>query len=528
MSDLWNFVQDKPDSVLAILNSVEASTLRGEALADYQLLKAIALDKLYVDVASDSLARPAAVFFNHHGPKEKEMMALYYLGISQYYAGDYHSAIFSLDKARPLAEECGNLRYRGMIESAKSYVYCAVENYADAISSATSSMQFFSQLPDSSFLLSQARLQRADCYLYYKQFDKAYEQYHTVLSAMPDDTLIQKRDLPSMAWSLYMSEPNRKGDALFLFNQAIHQYHSTLNPAQLHHLGVILLESNRIESYKRILGVLKEFPNQTALVNDLEYRELRKNGDYSAALRVLETLYEQQESHILGSMSQSLVRRQRDYNEQEINRAEGIIRTEQKKNHLLFFILLSSFVMVVCVGYVFRKKTIETQIKLISSIEEVNQALQASIERNGILENELDLAREKYVLSFKKQFQKIGSLVEYYHSTSGRKDARDLVYRQVMDLSVTVGRDRQSMKALERSVNVALNNAMKLYREDYPNKSQVHYDLVCYFMAGFPASLIELLTGIPKNTVYSKKQRLLLKLESGKGDHCNELIRAIK
>ena len=147
---------------------------------------------------------------------------------------------------------------------------------------------------------------------------------------------------------------------------------------------------------------------------------------------------------------------------------------------------------------------------------------------NTNLEDELDVVRQKYVAAYKKQFQKVASLVEYYRTTSGRSDGRDLVYKQVMELSSTVGKDRESMRALERNVNAALDNAMNKYREAFSGKSREHYDLVCYFMAGFPASLIELLTGIPKSTLYSKKSRLLDELAASHSPYKDLLYRSVK
>ena len=53
--DVWNYIQDRPDSALCVLNSMEEARLHGRSLAEYRLLKAMAMDKNYIDVASDSL-----------------------------------------------------------------------------------------------------------------------------------------------------------------------------------------------------------------------------------------------------------------------------------------------------------------------------------------------------------------------------------------------------------------------------------------------------------------------------------------
>ena len=89
VSQIWDYVNERPDSALAVLNGMDASAFHGRTLAEYRLLKAMALDKNYVNVASDSLAMPAYQFFRRYGPKEKEMLSLYYLAISHYYADNY-------------------------------------------------------------------------------------------------------------------------------------------------------------------------------------------------------------------------------------------------------------------------------------------------------------------------------------------------------------------------------------------------------------------------------------------------------
>ena len=71
MVQVWDYIQQRPDSALTVLNAMDASAFRGRTLAEYRLLKAMSLDKNYVDVASDSLALPALRYFRRHGPREK-------------------------------------------------------------------------------------------------------------------------------------------------------------------------------------------------------------------------------------------------------------------------------------------------------------------------------------------------------------------------------------------------------------------------------------------------------------------------
>ncbi|MBO5581584.1 MAG: hypothetical protein J5948_03625, partial [Bacteroidales bacterium] len=102
---------------------MDASSFHGRTLAEYRLLKAMALDKNYVNVASDSLALPAYQYFRKHGPKEKEMMSLYYLGVVRYNARDFSEAILLLEEVTDLADRQGNLLYVALSHNLKSYAF---------------------------------------------------------------------------------------------------------------------------------------------------------------------------------------------------------------------------------------------------------------------------------------------------------------------------------------------------------------------------------------------------------------------
>ena len=81
---------ERPDSALVVLESMDLDMLTTERdRAHHALLHAMALDKNYIDVVDDSLAKTALTYFSKKGPEKYKARALYYLGLSYYYAGDY-------------------------------------------------------------------------------------------------------------------------------------------------------------------------------------------------------------------------------------------------------------------------------------------------------------------------------------------------------------------------------------------------------------------------------------------------------
>ena len=79
LSDVENYVDDRPDSALVTLQNLNVNDIdydRDKAL--YSLLYSKALDKSYIDVASDSLIYPAYEFYQRKGSAEHRMQMWYY------------------------------------------------------------------------------------------------------------------------------------------------------------------------------------------------------------------------------------------------------------------------------------------------------------------------------------------------------------------------------------------------------------------------------------------------------------------
>ena len=528
VADVWNYIMEKPDSALMVLSLLNSSKYRGRTLAEYHLLKAMAMDKNYIDVSSDSLARPALDYFRKHGPKEKEMLSMYYLGMSQYYANDLNQAITTLGQVAEKFAASDDKRYIALSNIHLSHIYYAARNYTDAIATAKTGILFFSSLPDSSFQTKWAAIHLSDCYVAASQYNNASELLFPLIQKDVQDTLFQQQALIKYSWCSFLNNSDNVTNSISYFEKAIRLYGAHPTLFQLHHYGRMLLAAGKLQEAEKVLETLAHSEGSGMLEIELRYRLLKSENKFKEALECYELLLDKQNEEAIRTMSQSLSRVQRDYQSFARSKAEMDLKWERNQQALMGIVFLMLFILIFIGVFYWWRKTVKSKNLLLSSIEEANKLLNLNKIESSILESELEDVRRKYVVAYKKQFQKIASLVEYYYTTSGRKDSRDLVYKQVMEFSATVGKDRESMRALERNVNASLGNAMKWYREDFPGRSQEHYDLVCYFMAGFPASLVELLTGIPRNTLYSKKRRLLDELSISDAPHRELLYRVIK
>ena len=109
-------IEYSPDSALVNLEQIPAEQLRSHrSAAKFALLKSMAYDKNYIDVADDSLINIAVNYYSYSKryPKYK-MLSYYYKGIVLKNSGNYPGAILSFEQAGRLAENQNNYRYLGL------------------------------------------------------------------------------------------------------------------------------------------------------------------------------------------------------------------------------------------------------------------------------------------------------------------------------------------------------------------------------------------------------------------------------
>ncbi len=527
VEDVWGYIQERPDSALAVLSTMNSATFHGRTLAEYRLLKAMALDKNYVDVSSDSLALPAYQYFRKHGPREKEMMSLYYLALSRYYAEDLSNAVLLLEEEIKMADELGNNLYIGFGYMVKSYAFSRTYCVSEAVKSAELGVAAFEAIPDTVHI-QRAKLQLGDAYHSINEYEKAFDIYQELFSTCPKDTFTMRRALIHGAFSYYMMHPEKADSAMRYYERALGDYKATLGPVEAAHYGEVACMAGNPQLTHHVVNQLKSSglnPEQCAY---LEYKLNIKENKPWDALTAVEEFLTQQDSVLRTSLEQSLIKSQRQYQEQMRQAAEKALYFSKWRAFICTLCLL--LILLVVFLYYSQKRRIAAieREQLIGSVGEAARLLQESEQKNSELEENLQAAQKRYVAAYKKQFSKISSIIENYYTTSGMKDGRDLVYKQVMNIAGTIGSDQTRMSALEREVNLALDNAMKWYREEFPDKGASHYHWVCLLMAGFTTPMLELLTKTPRNTLYSKKSRLLEEIRNSSAKHKDLFLMVIK
>lgn len=527
LKDVSTFISERPDSALGVLQSIDTVGLKGRNKADYHLLLAMALDKSYVDVASDSVVRPAVEFYGKHGPRHKRMLSLYYLGTAKYYAGDYNEAIIILDRAEELAIREKDLLYQGLANSAKSSVCSMTYNPEDEQEYARKALECYNAIPDT-FQVRRAMLLLANSYNNSSQYAESAAIYDDLIAKYPADTFLMRRSLVRGAYSNYRADSSFFQKAMSYYDRAINEYKCSFGIDEAAHYCELCYLAGRKEEAYSILSSLEQMDAAPEHVSYLRSLFYRWDGNDGKAYEALKRYLDEEQSVVASTLNQSIVRAQRDYLRQGRLLAEEKDRMQRMGNACIIAFLLF-LITTLSVIVVHKRKQHQADIeRLLSVIEEAEQQLVFSEIKNTTLEKSFAETRQQYVAAYKKQFHKLSSLLEKYYSTSGNKNGRDEVYKFVMNLASTVGKDRESMRALEKSINANLDGAMQLYREEFPGRDQEHYNYICYLMAGFTASMVALLTGLSCDNVYTKKTRILKEIARSEVPHKDLFLLTIK
>ena len=511
---VWDYIKEKPDSAITVLNEFSLSDFHSShSKAEYALLKSIALDKNYIDVASDSLIHIALDYYDRRGSEREKMLSWYYLARVQDNAKDFNNAIVSLSIAEEHLSRSHEPYYKGLIHMERESLYNRTHNNTEALVEAKRGMDAFESIGES----KQARIARRRVgldYLANHDFKGADSIFLSMASDKDADSLYRADGYFHHARSKVLQEDYV--NALILFETGITQYKGRLSREQAGAYAYSLYMNGRKDEGKALLARLAKDTSKQAEAVVSYYRYLidQEEGDYRKALQYVKNTMETEDSIARQTMEQSVIKTQREY--QQKNRELYQAQAEMRKLSIVGLVILLVLLVWIAITILLHinRRNNQKVAALVSAEEEAKSLLKQINQQNEDLSDQLSQTRKKYIAAYKKRFSKIAHLSETYYTTSGMKDGRDIVYREVSELASFIAKDAHTFRQLERNINSNLSNAMALYREEFPGLEEKEYRFVGYLMAGFPASTIALLTGLSTSNVYVKKMRLLASISS--------------
>lgn len=309
--DVGSYIQERPDSALSVLEAMDLQSLKSKKDRSlHALLHAMALDKNFIDVDDDSLANVALEYFDNRGPKYYKARALYYKGLSYYYAENYNLAIVEFSKAEQASRECGDSLYLGMTYVCLADVYGNCYNDIQEISYLNGAKEIFSALNES-YYAQTVNERLGSAYTNAREYEKAED---ILLGLLQEDIDIKVRVLAMSDYAyLNMVMPDRDPKLSDDYFSKVYElgYQDYLSVRKLWAWAAAMnMIGKKTDSQSLVQQLL---PISDSYISDYwQYVICRSDGDIETALCFYENSGESSNEVVEETLRQSLAITQRD------------------------------------------------------------------------------------------------------------------------------------------------------------------------------------------------------------------------
>lgn len=500
-------LNEYPDSALYLLKKMDYRTMNEETKARYSLLKSIALDKSYIDVASDSVINVAVDYYLENGNDHDKMLALYYLSRVKFNAKDYANCIIACVEAEFYALQSRDYFYLGMIYRCMQDVYNRTHNSNEELKYSKLSLDNFSKTKykhhvDYAMLdVAIALSNKGE----YKESLIVLESLKNNRSAIsvPYVHILNAYISPLIA----LNEFSKVKEKIFSL-QADTSY--SLTSMNYRDLAYCYVHENKIDSamlfFENARNISKKENNViVGLRTDYEMCILKK--DYILAQNYFLKLMDFQDSIAGCVMNNSVLTIQKNYYRSKNAEIEYKSRLN-RKNNILFVVVISVVLLTILLSVHYRYK-----IKLKQSQKERDLAINDVKDMSNLLDLQQrcgEKMRKQIQELFKLKFEVINNLCSSYFEIKNTPKEQIKIFEEIKTLIENISKEAY-VSELISIINKYNDNLIKKINEQL-NLGEKDLLLYSYLCAGFSNRSISLLTGDKLENIYNRKSRLKAKI----------------
>lgn len=510
--DVESYIMERPDSALAVLDSMDRSCLTSDRLrAHHALLHAMALDKNFIDVTDDSIAGVAVEYFSKKGPEKYKARALYYLGISYYYAQDYDKAIIEFTKAEKVAERCDSL-YMAFIYLAQSETYSMTHNNLEALKYIKDAYKVYSEL-SLEYYRDVSNLGLAKLYYNINDLPKAESLLNELIISDRVDSIIKATAIKCKAFIMASRDVPDCHNSVLLYNTLLEDFGNTyMSYKDYWAYAYALINSGRQRESQDIVAQLSQVDTSTTAYY-WQYLIEKSKGNYSEALTLLEKSVTANNIEVTDALEQSLALSQRDYYKSQSELSE--YKADNRKLTIISISVVSVMILLLVLWgtSVYIRRQREEKEYYLNYADEISRQLEAY--KTG----DYPELKRKYIELYKSKFEVIGNLYEQYTLFDGKKNAEHAIYERVSSIVEDFRNDYGNIRSLESVLNEDMDNIVANLRNEMPRFKEVDYSIFCFMLIGFDATTISHLLNTSINTIYIRKSRIKKSIEEMNPEH---------
>ena len=397
-------MNDSCDVALSMLqDSINPKTLtteRGRAI--YAVLLSQALDKNYIDIASDSIIAPAVKYFADGDDPHYAMLAHYYHAVILFNANNLSASAIACMESERYAKIINNNSQLARIYALLSFVYNYTYNFEEELYYSNKSLERFYITNDFKQIIN-AKIRLAKSYNNVNNFEKSATIYKEILT---DTDIIDTLNIVSALKGYYHTLINQGKyyDAKKIIYSISNKYNTTLSSIEYSNLGKIYVHLNMLDSAEHFLSKGENLSisiQDTIALNSGKYLLYLSKNDYENALKFKQQQTSQQNNTTKIIWDQSVLKNQRNV----ISKKLDFLKLKSKQQHLYLTVAISIGIIIalflLALYFYMRHKRLMDQIKL-NKLQDLlhNQRInsQHQIELNQVLISRLEQQLSEYTI----------------------------------------------------------------------------------------------------------------------------------
>lgn len=489
LDDVETYIQERPDSALAVLRQIPQSSINGKGeKARYALLSSIALDKNYIDVRSDTAIAKAVNWYERTGDNHRLMLSYYYAGRIQCNASNYTGAVIYAQKALDLAHKNHDSYYEGFTYWLLGDIYYSNHNYPKAhkyYASADNAFTLSGKERHSLF----SKFEQAKMLIVMKDYSKCDSLLNSVSGII--DTVDD--GLKSVCYSLQLRSYALQGkdeEAIRLFEKwnslPVHADKFTVYGE----ITMPFFRSGERELAQKALDLAYSSASaqQMHLAPSFSALLMYAEGEYKQAMDSMSKSFDYQNSVANAQFANSIDEAFSEYYKSEARLKDQLLRNRIALLSVIAGILLLSVLLY----YLFKKKSY--QEKLDAAKEDIAYITQM---------NSDSLKNFNRFLQIRQGM--LDDVISGY-STEKQSNKTGIAYDVIDDKIENLKAGGDGFKKLVKDLNECFGDIAHKLRENYPDISRQDYRILIYYFSGFSQETVSILTGIPVQKLYNFKR----------------------
>ena len=497
--EVETFIMERPDSALAILDTMDRSRLQTDRTrARHALLHAMALDKNFIDVSEDSIAQVAVDYYSKRGLRKYYARSLYYLGLAYYYQKDYNKAIVEFTKAEEVAQECDSL-YLGMVKVKKADSYSKTYNDVEALNNLLDANSVYKSI-SADYYTSVTNLKLANIYFNLNKFDESEK----ILKVLIEDSFNNNILISALVSYAFLKANPEVSD----YCEAVRIYNQLLSKFDLSYMS-----DSDYWAWAYSLTMMKKYDEAQNIINQLEsdksgtssywqYMIAKSQEDFQSSLSHLEDYVKYNDIEVSDALKQSLALSQRDYYESQSKVSE--YKAHNARLTMWIIILMSVFALFLVFIFIrmYVRKQNEVREGYLQHISEIKRQLEEA------KREDYPSLKKKYISLYRSRFETIGALYEQFVHSKDLVNAETSVYNKVSVLVESFTEDYSDSEKFEAMLDEDMDNIMSNLHIEVPGLKKKDYVIFSLFVIGFDVTTISHLLNTTMNTIYIRKCRI--------------------